>query len=85
MHVILDGVSAFDPHERGEFVLAVGAFDVGDREGHHHAVGMARRLLVDGIDQIEGVVREVALIGFRVDPDGEEFRAEISARELCRG
>ena len=40
---------------------------------------MPRRLLVDRIDQIERVLREVALIGLRVDPDGEELRAQIAA------
>ena len=40
---------------------------------------MARRLFVHGIDQIEGVLSEVALVGFRVDPDGEELRAKIAA------
>jgi hypothetical protein len=28
------------PEQGGELVLAVGALDVGDAEGHHHAIGM---------------------------------------------
>ncbi len=84
VHVVLDRVSAFDAHERGQFVLAVGALDVGDGKGHHHAVGMMRRLLVDRVDQIEGVAGEMALIGLGVDPDGEKFRAQIAAGEPYR-
>ena len=79
VHVVLDRVAAFDAHERGEFVLAMGALDVGHGEGHHHAVGMMRRLLVDGIDEIERVAGEVALVSIGVDPDGKELRAEVAA------
>ena len=83
-NVVFDGVSAFDPQERGQFVLAVGALDVGDTERHHHAVGMAGRLLVDGIDEIERVAGEVALVGFRFHPDGKELGAQGCRLWPCR-
>ena len=80
--IVLDRVPALDPHQRGEFVLLVGALDVGCGESHHHAVGMPRGLLVDGIDQIESVLGEVALVGLWFHPDREEFGAQISAAGL---
>src|SRR5207248_9957573 len=52
--------------------------DLGDAEGHHHAVGVMRGLLINGIDEIERVLREVALIRFRFNPYGKELRAQIS-------
>jgi hypothetical protein len=60
--VVFDGVSAFDAQQGGELVLAVGALDVFDAEGHHHAVGMAGGLFVDGIDEIERVAGVVAFV-----------------------
>ena len=75
-------MAAFNAEQGGEFVLAVGALDVVDAEGHHHAVGMAGRLLVDRIDEIERVAGEVALVGFRFDPDGKELGAEIAGLGL---
>ncbi len=56
----------------------MGALDVVDRKGHHHAVGMTRGLFVNRIDQIEGVLGEVTLIGFGIDPDGKKLRAQIA-------
>ena len=61
--VVLDGVPAFDAHQRRQFVFLVGALDIGDGKGHHHAVGMSRGLLVNRVDQIEGMLGEMALIG----------------------
>jgi hypothetical protein len=43
---------------------------------------MAGRLLVDGIDQVERVAGEVALVRFRIDPDGKELGAEIAGLGL---
>ncbi len=71
-------MSTFNPEKRGEFVVAVSALDVVNTEGHHHAVGMAGSLLIDRIDEIECMAGEVALIGFRLDPDGKELRPEVS-------
>ena len=65
-------------------MLLVRAFDVSDGERHHHPVGMTRGLLVHRVDQIEGVLREVSLIGFGFDPDGKEFCAQISATRLVQ-
>ncbi len=79
VHVVLNGVAAFDAHQSGEFVLFVGALDIGHGKRHHHAIGMPRRLLVDGVDQIESVPGEVALVGFGIYPDGKELRAQIAA------
>src|ERR1700733_15823953 len=39
---------------------------------------MTSGLLVDGVDEIECVAGEVALICFRLAPDGEKFRAQVS-------
>jgi hypothetical protein len=60
----------------------VRALDVGHGKGHHHAVRMPRRLLIDRVDQIECMSGEVALVGLRFHPDGEELRAEIAAAGL---
>jgi hypothetical protein len=81
-HVIFDGVAAFDTQERRELVLAVGALDVGSAEGHHHTVGMTGGLFVNRIDEVESMAGEVALIGFGLDPNGEELRAEIASPGL---
>ena len=81
-NVVFDGVAAFNAEQCGKFVFAVGALDVGDAESHHHAVGMAGGLLIDRIDEIERVAGEVALVGFRVHPDGEELGAEIAGLGL---
>jgi len=77
--VVLDGMSAFDAHERREFLLLVSAFDVFDRVGHYHAVGMPGDLLVHGVDEIEGVLGEMFFgYGTWIDPNGEELSAKIS-------
>ena len=39
VHVIFDGVSAFDSHERGQFFLLVRMFDVSHGERHHMRSG----------------------------------------------
>ncbi len=75
-------MAAFNAEQGGELVLAVGALDVVDTEGHHHAVGMAGGLLVDRIDEIERVAGEMALVGFRLHPDGKELGAEIAGFRL---
>src|SRR5262249_40866317 len=58
------------------------ALDVLGAEIHHHAVGMSRRLLVDGVNQVEGVSREMSLVRFRFYPDGKEFGAQIPGLRL---
>ena len=40
---------------------------------------MMRRLFIDRVDQIEAVLGVVTLIGLGIDPDGKEFRAQITA------
>ena len=60
----------------------MGTLDVLDGVGHRHAIRMTRCLLINGIDQVEGVLSEVALIGFRFDPDGKELRAQIAGASL---
>ena len=79
---IFDGVAAFDAHERGELVFAMGALDVFGGIRHHHLVGMFGGLLQDGVDEVEGAAGVVAFVEFGLDPDGEEFRAEVA---LLRG
>ncbi len=79
VHIVLDRVPTFNAHERGELVLAVSALDVGDRESHHHAIGMVRRLLINRINQIESVLGEMALVRLWLNPYGEKFRTEISS------
>jgi hypothetical protein len=39
---------------------------------------MTRGLFINGIDEIEGVLGEVTLIGFWIDPDGKELRAQVA-------
>ncbi len=67
------------PRRAASFFCFVGVLDVFDGERHHHAVGMMRCLLVHGIDQIEGVLGKVSLIGFRINPDGEKFRTQVAS------
>ena len=84
MNIVLDGVTTFDSHQGRKFFLLVGALDVIHGKRHHHSIRMARCLLVDGIDQIEGVLGEVALIGFRFDPDGKELSAQVSGASFVK-
>jgi hypothetical protein len=39
---------------------------------------MTRGLFINGIDKIEGVLGEVTLIGFGIDPDGKKLRAQVA-------
>src|ERR1700688_2017343 len=70
---------AFNAKQRRQFVLAMCALNIGNTKSHHHPVRMPRRLFINRIDQIERVVREMALIGFRFDPNGEKFRSKVSS------
>ena len=76
--IVFDRVTAFDTHQRSQFLLFVGTLDIVGAERHHHAVGMPRRLLINRIDQIERVAGEVALVGLRLHPDGKELSAKIA-------
>ena len=78
VHVVLNGVPALNTHQGRQLVFFVSAFDVGNAEGHHHAIGMPGGFLVDGVDQVEGMLREMSLVGLRLYPDREEFRTQIS-------
>src|SRR5215467_6217639 len=78
MDVVFDGMAALDAHQGTQFVLAARSLDIGRRKGHHHTVGMPRRLFIDRIDQIEGVFGEVPLVGFWIDPDGKELGTKIA-------
>src|SRR5579862_385474 len=82
MHVVFDGMPAFNAHQSGEFVLAVRPLDVRHGKRHHHAVRVVRRLLVNRIDEIQGVLSEVALVSFRIDPDGKKFSSKIAAADF---
>ena len=82
VNVIFDGVSTLNAKQRGELVLTVSPLDICHAESHHHAIGMAGRLLVNGIDQIERVSGEVSLICLGIDPDRKEFRAKIACLRL---
>jgi hypothetical protein len=84
VNVILDGMPALDAHQGSELFLLVGALDLLDGIGHHHAIGMTRRLLVDRIDQVQCMLREVSSVGCGIDPDGEELRSQISAAGLVK-
>jgi hypothetical protein len=75
-------VAALDAHQRGELVVAMRGDDVGGREGHPHLVGMLRRLLVDGVDQLQRPPGVMIFVEVGLDPDGEELRAEVA---LVRG
>src|SRR5579872_5545221 len=82
MDVILDRVPALDTHTSSQFVLTVGVLDISDGEGHHHAIRVPCRLLVDRVDEIECVFGETPLIDLRVYPDREEFGSQVSALRL---
>ena len=84
MNIVFDGVSAFDPHQRGQLFLLVGALDVVDGEGHHHAVRMAGRLFIYRIDHVEGGLGEVPTSGFGIGPDGKKLRAQIAGTGLVQ-
>src|ERR1700722_8347488 len=57
---------ALDTHQRSQLMFFMRALNISRGECHHHSVGMPRRLLVDGVDQIESVPGKMALIGFRM-------------------
>ncbi len=82
VHVVFNRVPALDSHQRSQFVLAMGPLNICYGKSHHHAIRMTRRLLVYGVDQIERVPRKVALIRFRIHPDGEKLRSKIAAARL---
>ena len=84
MNIVLDGVTTFDSHQRRKLLLLVGALDIIHGKRHHHSIRMARCLDIDGIDKVEGVLGEVALIGFRFDPDGKELSAQISGASFVK-
>ena len=71
-------MAALDAHQRGQLVLAMRRLDIRRRIRHPHPVGMLRRLLVNGIDQLQGAPRVVALVKVRLDPDREELRAKVA-------
>src|SRR6185437_7499299 len=76
-NVIFNGVAALDPHQRREFVLLMNADNIVRRESHFHFVRMARRLLIDAVNQVHGTDCITAFeAGF--DPYGEKFRAQIA-------
>ena len=79
---VFDGVAAFDSHERGDLVFAVGEFDALGRGDEHHLVLVLGHLLLDGVNQDQRPARELTLVGTGIDPDGEELGAEVS---LLRG
>ena len=58
--------------------------DVGHAESHHHALRVMRGLLVDGIDQVKGVLCEVTLGRRGISPNGKEFSAQISRARLIQ-
>src|ERR1700676_5484307 len=55
------------------------ALNIGNTKSHHHPVRMPRRLFINRIDQIERVVREMPLVGFRLDPNGEKLCPKVSS------
>jgi hypothetical protein len=64
-------------------MFLVGAFDVSHAVSHHHAIGVALGLVIDGIDQIGrplGVVGGIS--GGRLHPYGEKFGPEITGASL---
>ena len=77
-------MAALNAHQRGQLLLFVRASDIGDREGHHHAVRMACGLLVYRVDQIERVLGIVRLVGLGLNPDGKELGAKITGSDFIQ-
>ncbi len=75
---VLDGVPAFNAHERRELALVVGRFHVRRGIGHAHLVRMLGGLLVDGVDQFKRALGVVAFVEVGLDPNGKELRAEVA-------
>ncbi len=80
--VALDRVATLHTHQRGKFLLPMCAQNVLGAEGHHHLVGMASRLLVDGVNHVESALGLVAFVRLGLDPDGEELRPQIAGLDL---
>ncbi len=76
-------MAAFDPHQRGDLVLAMRLFDPLRRSHKFHLVGVLRLLLFHSIDQFQRAARILTLEPHWVDPDRKELRAQVSlARRL---
>src|SRR5580692_2645376 len=71
-------MAAFYAHQCRQLVLAMSLLDVRSGEGHLHLIRMLRRLLIDSIDQLKSPFGIVAFVQLRLDPDGEELRAEVA-------
>ena len=75
---ILNGMAAFNPHEGGEFVVAMGLLDAFGRGDKDDLVVMFGDLLLDSVNKVEGTAGEATLVGDGIDPDGEELGAEVA-------
>jgi len=82
MDVILDGMPPSIPSARPAFSADVPS-DIGDAEGHHHAVADGGGLNDTEIDQ-SSVRRRSSPTWFRLDPDGKNSAPRLPAR-ACPG
>jgi hypothetical protein len=77
---VFNGVTSFNPHQRGDFVLLVGAPDIGGGGGEYEIVGIAfHDIAAHGIDHLQGAVGGV--VAFHVarrHVDGKELRAHAA-------
>jgi len=53
IEIVVDGVTAFDAHQDGDFPLHAGGADFAGTGGKHQVIRVAANLLVHGIQQIE--------------------------------
>ena len=80
---VLDRVPALDAHQRGQLVLPVRELDPCRRGHKHHLVRVLGRLLLYRVDQHQRALGILSLVELGLNPDGEEFRAQVSlARRL---
>ena len=75
---VLDGVAAFNSHERGELVVAMSFFDARRCGDELNLIGVSGDLLLDRVDQLEGAAGILAFIELGLDPDGKELGAEVA-------
>ena len=76
---VFDGVAALEPEQDAELSRGAGGEDVSGGEAEGEVGRVSADLLVDGFDEGEGAVGEMAgeLVG--LDPDGKELGGQVAA------
>ena len=83
--IVLDRVSAFDSHQRREFMLLVSALDVAGENAIIMRSGWSSRLLIHRINQVERVLRESGLGWFQDQPRSRRTPRPDFLAVPCRG